>query len=111
MEMCYDGALVMPSSYAVMNEEEMTYVEGGSLTINRENIRKALACAVGAALTITGIYELAKLIAKAGVAIAKFYAAAGPLAQAAIAWTGMIIASCAITVACIYISGGSITIG
>ena len=29
MEMCYDGALVMPSSYAVMDAEEMTYVEGG----------------------------------------------------------------------------------
>lgn len=29
MERCYDGALVMPSSYAVMDEEEMTYVEGG----------------------------------------------------------------------------------
>lgn len=29
MEMCYNGALVMPSSYAVMDEEEMTYVEGG----------------------------------------------------------------------------------
>ena len=29
MEMCYDGALVMPSSYAVMSEDEMTYVEGG----------------------------------------------------------------------------------
>ena len=29
MDMCYDGALVMPSSYAVMNEEDMTYVEGG----------------------------------------------------------------------------------
>ena len=29
MEMCYDGALVMPSNYAVMDEEEMTYVEGG----------------------------------------------------------------------------------
>lgn len=29
MEMTYDGALVMPSSYAVMDEEEMTYVEGG----------------------------------------------------------------------------------
>lgn len=29
MEMCYDGALVMPSRYAVMNEDEMTYVEGG----------------------------------------------------------------------------------
>ena len=29
MEMCYDGTLVMPSSYAVMDEEEMTYVEWG----------------------------------------------------------------------------------
>ena len=27
--MSYDGTLVMPSSYAVMDEEEMTYVEGG----------------------------------------------------------------------------------
>ena len=30
MDMCYDGALVLPSSYAVMNEEEMTYMEGGN---------------------------------------------------------------------------------
>lgn len=29
IEMCYDATLVMPSSYAVMEEEEMTYVEGG----------------------------------------------------------------------------------
>ena len=29
MVMAYDGALVMPSSYAVMEQEEMTYVEGG----------------------------------------------------------------------------------
>lgn len=29
MEMCYDGALVMPSSYAVMDNEEKMYVEGG----------------------------------------------------------------------------------
>ena len=35
MGMCYDGTLVMPSSYAVMNEEEMTYVEGGGkVTVN-----------------------------------------------------------------------------
>lgn len=33
MEMCYEGALVMPSSYAVMNEEEMTYVEGGAVSL------------------------------------------------------------------------------
>lgn len=31
MEMCYDGALVMPSNYAVMSEDEMTYVEGGKV--------------------------------------------------------------------------------
>ncbi len=30
MEMCYDGALVMPNNYAVVDEEEMTYVDGGS---------------------------------------------------------------------------------
>lgn len=29
MEMCYDGALVMPSNYTVMSEDEMTYVDGG----------------------------------------------------------------------------------
>ena len=29
MDMCYDGALVLPSSYVVMDEEEMSYVEGG----------------------------------------------------------------------------------
>ncbi len=31
MEMCYDEELVMPSSYAVMDEAEMTYVEGGGV--------------------------------------------------------------------------------
>lgn len=30
MRMCYAGALAMPSSYVVMDEEEMTYLEGGS---------------------------------------------------------------------------------
>ena len=29
MDMCYDGALVLPSRYAVMDEEEMCYTEGG----------------------------------------------------------------------------------
>ena len=30
MVMTYDEALVMPSSYAVMEQEEMTYVDGGA---------------------------------------------------------------------------------
>jgi len=29
MELCYEGALAMPSSYAVMSNEEMTYTDGG----------------------------------------------------------------------------------
>ena len=32
MEMCYNGALVMPSNYAVVNDNEMEYVEGGGTT-------------------------------------------------------------------------------
>ena len=42
MVMAYDGALVMPSNYAVMEQEEMTYVEGGfSDTIFRNNLKGA----------------------------------------------------------------------
>ncbi|RKJ67900.1 hypothetical protein [Roseburia sp. 1XD42-69] len=41
MEMCYDGALVMPSSYAVMSEEEMLYLEGGR-TISRSWVAVAV---------------------------------------------------------------------
>ena len=29
MEMMYNGTLVMPKNYAVVDEEEMTYVDGG----------------------------------------------------------------------------------
>ena len=29
MDMCYDGTLVLPSSYAMMDEHEMSYTEGG----------------------------------------------------------------------------------
>ena len=35
MEMCYDGALVMPSGYAVMSEDDMTYVEGGAMSVKK----------------------------------------------------------------------------
>ena len=33
MDMCYDGTLVLPSSYAVMDEEEMSYLEGGGTAV------------------------------------------------------------------------------
>lgn len=69
MEMCYDGALVMPSNYAVMSEDEMTYVHGGkSATANFANIGVAqsyfanlgaryrvIAVAAGMSCTVSGI--------------------------------------------------------
>ncbi len=32
MGTCYDGTLVMPRNYVAMNNEEMTYTEGGKVT-------------------------------------------------------------------------------
>ena len=36
MEMCYDAALVMPSSYAVMDENETTYIEVQLINVNKK---------------------------------------------------------------------------
>ena len=57
MEMCYDGALVMPSSYAVMDEDEMTYVEGGiSLSWSTViKIGQAIIAVCGAVGTVLGM--------------------------------------------------------
>ncbi len=35
MNMTYDGVLVMPNNYVVMDQEEMTYVDGGIAVNNR----------------------------------------------------------------------------
>lgn len=53
MEMCYDGALVMPSSYAVMDSEEMTYVEGGgtvSVYVSKRAVEQFITVGAGAAV-------------------------------------------------------------
>lgn len=76
MEMTYDGTLVMPSNYAVMDEEEMTYFEGGSLATLKSNlnglyyivsswvIKRSLGQTAGqmikaSGLTLTGIAAMA----------------------------------------------------
>lgn len=39
MEMTYSGTLMMPANYAVVNEEEMTYVDGGwNYSYSKSNI-------------------------------------------------------------------------
>lgn len=57
MDLRYDGALVLPSSYAIMDEEEMTYVEGGakrviaSYTATQCSRMAAIACIAGGIVT------------------------------------------------------------
>lgn len=55
MDMCYDGTLVLPSNYAVMGEQEMSYLEGENWSVKTiwDNI-------VGAA----GQYSVFKSICK-----------------------------------------------
>ena len=72
MEMCYDGALVMPSSYVAMDEEEMTYVEGGGLGKHWYNKTSfvafaidALICVIPAISALNSLCKVGKL-AKAG---------------------------------------------
>ena len=49
MEMTYGGALVMPSSYAMMDEEEMTYLEGGLSLGYKWYYRQKVGAALSAA--------------------------------------------------------------
>lgn len=71
MEMCYDGALVMPSSYAVMDEEEMMYVEGGAyISADTCNAIAVVCCGVvvasSAVSDVVGVIAIAspELISK-----------------------------------------------
>ena len=64
MEMCYNGALVMPSYYASMDEEEMMYLEGGALS-TADKVLIVGICAVSAvALTVALVYGQFALAAK-----------------------------------------------
>lgn len=56
MTMSYDGALVMPSSYAVMDTEEMTYVEGG-LGYSWTMRSKAGCLGIATGLKVSGNYS------------------------------------------------------
>ncbi len=70
MDMSYDGVLVMPSNYAIMNNEEMTYVDGGgTLKIKIKQNSFIISClqAVGSSLTFA---KATAALAAAGVAIA-----------------------------------------
>ena len=73
MNMCYDGTLVMPSSYAMMDEDEMSYVEGGGSSVvygTANNIRSRLTTVIGSSLAGTGnSAALGALLGGAGGAV------------------------------------------
>jgi len=106
MEMCYEGALVMPSSYAVMNEEEMTYVEGGgdvALSMKKSYLNKSTCINVASNYTkTTGLSKMR--IAKEIYAHAVMYysspAALGGLAVVLAAVTGGVAAGAVLS--CLY---------
>lgn len=61
MEMCYDGVLVMPSSFAVMDEREMQYVDGGvdPLPMKRGYLNKSTCKTTAAKYTAaTGLSKM-----------------------------------------------------
>ena len=104
MEMCYDGVLIMPSSYAVMNDDEMTYVEGG-FYIKYSTIRAVVLASclnpIGATLVGIGCYKLAGLItAKAAILGGKIGSLGGPVVSAISAAVSAVIgAGAALTIA------------
>lgn len=67
MEMTYDGALVMPSNFAVVEEEEMTYLDGG-VFVSKNKCIEGLAYAGLNPYTVIAIaltYALAKKLINA----------------------------------------------
>jgi len=108
MEMCYDGALVMPKNYVTVTEDEMTYVDGGTAKNFANNLKGLWNSSSGArwALKTAGFswsyigslaycsywYITSTVAAKLGVAISlvsrtlAVVAALGTVAAAAYVW-------------------------
>lgn len=57
MEMTYDGALIMPSNYAILDEDEMAYIEGGLSWDNAKTIAVGILAVVGACNTVMAAFN------------------------------------------------------
>lgn len=57
MTMTYDGTMVMPKNYAVVTEDEMTYVDGGgtvNITFSRDFLRDVCTAGLSTVCAIVG---------------------------------------------------------
>ena len=93
MEMCYDGTLVMPSNYAVMDEDDMMYVDGGgtlTITLKKSTIQAAIGAIAGIASGIAITAALDSVGIRIAAAIEVGTAGAATLAVGAflVAWHG-----------------------
>ncbi|WP_303863705.1 hypothetical protein [Alkalibaculum bacchi] len=52
MEMCYDGALVMPSKFVVIDKEEMMYLDGGKVTTSTYRTNSGYRMLYGVAVAL-----------------------------------------------------------
>lgn len=80
MEMTYDGTLVMPSSYAVMDEDEMMYCDGG-IYFSNSQVRRGVFAFISA-YTINPI-----LVAGA---VSKFAGVVARVAAKMLGWIGSV---------------------
>ena len=83
MEMCYAGALSMPSSYDMLSTEEMTYVDGGYYMTHddcnalRFAIGATVASNYGTIVTLISVYGTGGIAAAlAGIPVVGWIAAA-----------------------------------
>ena len=87
MEMCYDGALVMPNKFVVMDAEEMTYVNGGAYKTYRNNaalieLTNMFASAVGWGSITLSLVKLCAASAATGFGLAVAVAASVEIGRA-----------------------------
>lgn len=79
MEMCYQGTLAMPKSYAVMDQDEMMYVEGGKfygVNLSKKQCEDlAYYCTV-----YSGVFAISSMVCKGVSLIPGLQAAIAPAA-------------------------------
>ena len=98
MEMCYDGALVMPSNFVVVDEEEMTYVDGGA---RYYNLKGLFSLVIGTSAGALAVYSSVKALATiTGAAVKK---ALSSLCSGLVGYLSLVWYASQIAVACTYL--------
>lgn len=94
MEMTYGGALVMPSSYAVMDEEEMMYLEGG-IEWESSKVANGIDLIVTVLFAVSGVVSGVNMVRE--ILRRNTKGAIMVLTSTALKWAGMSIASSTLT--------------